>query len=105
MCSERRREQESAGQKLLQLKSAQQAAACHKLIKEKESEASQLRQEHLHNRYELAPDLKSPAKCIKIKEINKHEEQQDDWCRIKGATGDPHTGAKQTMYNARKGIR
>jgi hypothetical protein len=37
------------------------AAACHKLIKEKESEASQLRQKHLHNRYELASDLKNPA--------------------------------------------
>jgi hypothetical protein len=50
------------------------AAACHKLIKEKESEASQLRRKHLHNRYELASDLKNPAKCIKIKEIIKREE-------------------------------
>jgi hypothetical protein len=51
------------------------AAACHKLIKEKASKASHLRREHLHNGYELASDLKNPAKCIKIKEIIKHEKQ------------------------------
>ena len=51
------------------------AAACRKLIKEKTSKASHLRQEHLHNRYELASDLKNPAKCIKIKEIIKRKEQ------------------------------
>jgi hypothetical protein len=51
------------------------AKACRKLIKEKASKASHLRWEHLHNRYELAFDLKNPAKCIKIKEIIKREEQ------------------------------
>jgi hypothetical protein len=69
------------------------ATACRKLIKEKGSEANQLRQEHLHNRYELALELKNPAKCIKIKEIIKQEEQQDGWHRIKRATRDPCTGA------------
>ncbi len=43
------------------------AAACRKLIKKKALKASHLRQEHLHNRYELALDLKNFAKCIKIK--------------------------------------
>jgi hypothetical protein len=51
------------------------AAACHKLIKENASKASHLRWERLHNRYELASDLENPAKCIKIKEIIKDEEQ------------------------------
>ncbi len=51
------------------------AAACRKLIKEMASKASHLMREHLHNRYELALDLKNPAKCIKIKEIIKCEEQ------------------------------
>jgi hypothetical protein len=51
------------------------AAACHELIKEKASKVSHLRQQHLHNRYELALDLKNPAKCIKIKEIIKRKEQ------------------------------
>jgi hypothetical protein len=69
------------------------AAAYRKLIKEKASKASQLRREHLHNRYELALYLKNPAKCIKIKEIIKRKEQQDEWHRIKRATGDPRTGA------------
>ena len=50
-------------------------AACHKLLKEKESQASQWRREHLHNRYEFASDLKNPTKCAKMKEIIKHEEQ------------------------------
>jgi hypothetical protein len=68
-------------------------AACHKLIKEKASKVSHLRWKHLHIRYELALDLKNPAKCIKIKEINKREEQQDEWRRIKRATGHPCTGA------------
>jgi hypothetical protein len=69
------------------------AAACRKLIKENASKASHQRREHLHNRYELASDLENLAKCIKIKEIIKHEEQQDEWRRIKRATGDPRTGA------------
>jgi hypothetical protein len=69
------------------------AAACHKLIKEKTSKASHLRREHVHNSNELALDLKNPAKCIKIKEIIKRKEQQDEWRRIKQATGDPRTGA------------
>jgi hypothetical protein len=69
------------------------AAACRKLIKEKASKASYLRREHLHNRYELASDLKNPAKCIKIKEIIERKEQQDEWCRIKRAMKDPRTGA------------
>jgi hypothetical protein len=68
------------------------AAACHTLIKEKESEASHLRREHLHNWYELAMDRRNTTKCNKIKEIIKREEQQDKWHRIKRATGDPHTG-------------
>jgi hypothetical protein len=69
------------------------AAACCKLIKEMASKASHLMWEHLHNRYELALNLKNPAKCIKIKEIIKREEQRDGWRRIKKATGDPRTGA------------
>ena len=69
------------------------AAACRKLIKEKESEASHLRREHLHNRYELAMDFRNTTKCNKIKEIIKREEQQDEWHRLKQATGDPRTGA------------
>ena len=86
-------EQISTGQKLSQWKSAPQGdTACHKLIKEKESEASHLRREHLHNRYELAMDRRNTTKCNKIKEIIKRKEQQDKWHRIKRATGDPHTG-------------
>jgi hypothetical protein len=69
------------------------AAACHKLLKEKESQASQWRQEHLHNKYELALDLKNPTKCAKIKEIIKPEEQQDKWRMIKWVTSNPNTGA------------
>jgi hypothetical protein len=69
------------------------AAACRKLIKEKASKASHLRREHLHNKYELALDLKNPKKCIKIEEIIEREEKQDEWRRIKRATGDPRTGA------------
>ncbi len=38
------------------------AAACQKLLKEQESQAGHLRQEHLSNRYELASDLKDKAK-------------------------------------------
>ncbi len=72
---------------------AARSAACRKLLKEKESQASQLRQEHLHNRYEMALDLKNPTKCAKIKEIIKPDEQQDEWCRIKWVTGNPCTGA------------
>ncbi len=69
------------------------AAACQKLIKENTSKVSHLRREHLHTRYELALDLEKSAKCIKIKEIIKREEQQDEWHRIKRAPGDPRTGA------------
>ncbi len=79
-------------------------ASCHKLIKEKESEVSQLRREHLDNRYELASDLKHPAKCIKIKEIINCKDQQDVWRRIKWATGDPQH-MQQTLYNKKKGVR
>ena len=68
------------------------AAACCKLTKEKESEASHLMQEHLHNRYKLAMDLGNTKKCNKIKEIIKPKEQQDKWRRIRAA-GDPRTGA------------
>ncbi len=68
-------------------------AACHKLLKEKESQASQWRREHLHNRYEFASDLKNPTKCAKMKEIIKHEEQWDKWRRIKWVTGNLNTGA------------
>ncbi len=75
------------------------AAACCKLIKENASKASHLRREHLHNRYELASDLKNLAKCIKIKEIIKREEQQDERRRIKRATGDPHTGATNLVQH------
>ena len=60
---------------------------------EKESEASHLRREHLHNRYELAMDLRNTTKCNKIKEIIKREGQQDRWHRIKRTSGDPGTGA------------
>ena len=52
------------------------AAACRKLIKEKESEASQMRREQLHNRYELAVDLRNTTKCNKIKEIIKRKEKE-----------------------------
>ncbi len=53
------------------------AAACRKLIKEKGSEAHQLRRTHLYNRYELASDLRDCAKSAKIKEIIKWEEKRD----------------------------
>ncbi len=79
------------------------AAACCKLTKEKESEASHLMQEHLHNRYELASDLKNPTKCNKIKEIIKRKEQQDMWRRIKLATGDPHTGKTNLVQRKERG--
>jgi hypothetical protein len=72
---------------------ARGATACRKLLKEQESQAGHLRQEHLSNRYELASDLKDKAKCAKIKEIIKREEQQDGWRIINRATGDPRTGA------------
>jgi hypothetical protein len=69
------------------------AAACCKLLKEQESQSSQLRCEHLHNRYKLASELNNPMKCAKIKEIIKQEEQLDEWWRIKCAMGKPCTGA------------
>jgi hypothetical protein len=47
------------------------AAACRKLIKEKQSEAHQLQRTHLYNRYELTPDLRDCAKIAKIKKIIK----------------------------------
>ncbi len=68
-------------------------AACQKLLKEQESQAGHLRQEHLSDRYKLALDLKDKAKCAKIKEIIKREEQWDRWRRINHVTGDPRTGA------------
>jgi hypothetical protein len=68
------------------------AAACCKLIKEKGSEAHQLRRTHLYNRYELASDFRDCAKSAKIKEIIKQEEQRNGWQRIKRAAGDPQTG-------------
>ncbi len=52
-----------------------------------------LRQEHLSNRYKLALDFKDTAKCAKIKEIIKSEEQRDGWRQINRVTGDPRTGA------------
>ncbi len=69
------------------------AAACQKLLKEQESQAGHLRQEHLSNRYKLASDLKDKAKRTKIKEIIKREKQRDRWRRIARVTGDPQTGA------------
>ena len=69
------------------------AAACQQLLKEQKSQAGHLRQELLSDRYELASDLKDKAKCAKIKEIIKREEQRDGWRRINRITGDPRTGA------------
>ncbi len=56
---------------------AKGATACRKLLKEQESQAGHLRQVHLSNRYKLASDLNDKAKCAKIKEIIKREEQRD----------------------------
>ncbi len=72
---------------------AGRAAACQTLLKDQESQAGHLRQEHLSNRYKLASDLKDTAKCAKIKEIIKREEQRDRWRQINQVTGDPWTGA------------
>ncbi len=79
--------------KLTSAECASKAAACRKLLEEQESQAGHFRQEHLSNRYELASDLKDVAKCTKIKEIIKREEQRDGWRRINRVTGDPWTGA------------
>ncbi len=80
------------------------AAACRKLIKAKELEESHLRREHLHNRYELAMDLRNTAKCNKIKEIIKRKELQDEWHRIKQATVDPHTGTTN-LFQCKEGAK
>jgi hypothetical protein len=79
--------------KLTSAECASRAAACQKLLKKQESQAGHLRQEHLSNRYKLASDLKDKAKCAKIKEIIRREEQRDGWRRTNRVTGDPRTGA------------
>jgi hypothetical protein len=48
--------------KLTSAECASRTAACQKLLKEQESQAGHLRQEHLSDRYELASELKDKAK-------------------------------------------
>jgi hypothetical protein len=50
------------------------AAACRRQLKEHESVAKNLRRVHLHNRYELASDLKYSRKKQEIMQVIQREE-------------------------------